>query len=131
MNKNRQTPNPPRPEDRPGFYDGQFTKEELDDLKMTHRNNLEGEIDSLRALVRRLIERTNEERETEMLIKLSKAISTIDKCISNLVEKQEKLSGGENAVDFILQNVAIRFENDREAETHLAHSQYPLLGSEG
>jgi hypothetical protein len=105
------TSNPTQAKEQPGFYDEQFLKGELDDLRKTSLNSLQQEIHTLRILGRRLLSKIQDDTDADKTILISQVISKINHEIARLAEIQKKLSGGENTREYIIQNLAAMFES--------------------
>lgn len=102
MDDKTSNPTTTQPEEQPGFYDEQFLKGELADLKKTNPQNLEEEIELLRVVNRRLVKHLRDDMETEIELKYSKAIADIGQKIGSLVSSQNKLGEKEDFGNFLM-----------------------------
>jgi hypothetical protein len=79
-----------------GFYSQQFRPADLRDLKHQPVGVLASEINLLRVLIRRLVERSSEEKDISLLVDILRAISLSTNSITRLIKVQHFLNLEEN-----------------------------------
>jgi hypothetical protein len=86
------------PERQPGFYNGQFDPEELQDLEASLVGNLENEVKMLRVHIRRVLEKANQAETFEESIKALSALGLAASRLARMLKTQQSL--GKSAQNF-------------------------------
>jgi hypothetical protein len=121
------TSNPTQAKEQPGFYDEQFLKGELADLKLTSLNSLEEEIELLRVVNRRLVDHLRDDMEPEIELKYIRVIAELGHKIGSLVSSQNKLGEKEDFKKYLMRILEPVDDDILAINSTLPPRQYPSL----
>lgn len=102
-----------------GFYSRRFQGAELDQLKVLSEPGLTNEIEMLRLVIRRVIDRIDDVESLEQLLRYLSTISLATAQLSRLLKTQRLLVGEVDDIERALQQ-AIHFlnqENDHDSDS--------------
>jgi len=100
-----------------GFYSKGFQTVEMNDLEMLkEKGGVESEIDMLRVLMRRIMEKAEAVDDLDRLVKIASTLGAISTRISTLTKLQQSLRGGDRnlaeaisqAIDEVAQELNLR-----------------------